>query len=431
MRRSRFLAGTAALTAAGTARATAEALPPARIELGDEVFLRRAWRELDGRTIGLIANQSGVTSRLESIVDASIRHGGIRVKAIYSPEHGFRGDRNAGASVGSYVDAETHLPVFSLYGASRHPSAAMLEGVDVLAFDIQDVGSRAYTYVSTMAYAMQSAKQYDKEFWVFDRPNPIGGTIEGPVLETAFESFIGLYPIPMRHGMTVGELATLFNDHFGIGARLRVIKMNGWQRSTIWPDTGLQWVQTSPNIPEWLTTFAYVGTGLLDSAGINNGSGFTKPFLLAGAPGIEGTKLAAHLNSRNLPGVWFRPAAWAPMVGFWKDKELTGVELDDFRSASLRRGAQRRRDSRGGARPFSSRDRHRERFANGSRLGHRLDPPEPIGEQDSRRNSRPMVRRRRALRLAAAAVSPILGPYGPIDHHNRKRRRIRAVRAIG
>ncbi len=327
MQRSRFLAGTAALAVAGTAAVAAEPLPPARIELGDEVFLRRAWRDLNGRTIGLIANQSGVTSRLESIVDASLRHGGIRVKAIYAPEHGFRGDRNAGASVASYVDPQTHLPVYSLYGASRHAGASMLEGVDVLAFDIQDVGSRAYTYVSTMAYAMQSAKTYGKEFWVLDRPNPIGGTIEGPVLEPAFESFIGLYPIPMRHGMTTGELAMLFNEHFAIGAKLRVIRMNGWQRSMIWPDTGLQWVQTSPNIPDWKTTFAYVGTGLLDSAGINNGSGFTKPFLLAGASGIDGTALAARLNSRNLPGVWFRPAAWSPLVGFWKSRELTGVEL--------------------------------------------------------------------------------------------------------
>ncbi|MFY9719699.1 MAG: DUF1343 domain-containing protein [Candidatus Cybelea sp.] len=330
MQRRRFLAATAAVAAASAARSIAEPLPPARIELGDEVFLRRAWRELDGRTIGLIANQSGVTSRLESIVDASIRHGNIRVKAIYAPEHGFRGDRNAGASVASYVDPQTHLPVYSLYGASRHPSEEMLAGVDVLAFDIQDVGSRAYTYISTMAYAMQGAKSYDKEFWVFDRPNPIGGAIEGPVLEPAYESFIGLYPIPMRHGMTVGELAMLFNDHFGIGAKLRVIKMTGWQPSMIWPDTGLQWVQTSPNIPDWLTTFAYVGTGLLDSAGINNGSGFTKPFLLAGAPGVDATALAARLNARNLPGVWFRPAVWSPMVGFWKNRELTGVELMIF-----------------------------------------------------------------------------------------------------
>jgi uncharacterized protein YbbC (DUF1343 family) len=279
----------------------------------------------------VIANQSGVTSQLESIVDAIRRHGEIRIKAIYAPEHGFRGDRGAGASIASYVDSQTHLPVYSLYGASRHPSAAMLAGVDVLLFDIQDVGSRAYTYISTMAYAMQSARAYDKEFWVLDRPNPIGGTIvEGPVLEPVYESFIGLYPIPMRHGMTVGELATLFNEHFGIGAKLRVVRMLGWRRSMIWPDTGLEWVQTSPNIPDWRTTVVYVGTGLLDSAGINNGSGFTKPFFLAGTVGIDGSKLAARLNSRDLPGVWFRPAAWSPLTGFWEGHELTGVELMVF-----------------------------------------------------------------------------------------------------
>ncbi|MBV9333656.1 MAG: DUF1343 domain-containing protein [Candidatus Eremiobacteraeota bacterium] len=316
---------------AATARLRAEPVPSARIELGNEVFLRSAWRDLNGRSVGIITNQSGVTSRMESVVDAIRSHGEVAIKAIYAPEHGFRGDRGAGASVASYVDPTTHLPVFSLYGASRHPSAAMLEGVDVLLFDIQDVGSRAYTYISTMAYAMQSAKQYDREFWVLDRPNPTGGAIvEGPVLEPAYESFIGLYPIAMRHGMTIGELATLFNDRFGIGCKLRVVRMEGWQRSMIWPDTGLQWVPTSPNIPTWQTTIVYPGTGLIDSAGINNGSGFTLPFFLAGTQGLDGTKLATRLNSRNLPGVWFRPAAWSPLTGFWQGHELTGVQLVVF-----------------------------------------------------------------------------------------------------
>lgn len=316
---------------ATTARLRAEPIPPARLELGDEVFLRAAWRDLGGRTVGVITNQSGVTSRLQSIVDAIRGHGEIAIKAIYAPEHGFRGDRNAGASVASYVDPATHLPVYSLYGASRHPSTAMLEGIDVLLFDIQDVGSRAYTYISTMAYAMQGAKEYGREFWVLDRPNPTGGAIvEGPVLEPAYESFIGLYPIAMRHGMTIGELATLFNERFGIGAKLRVVRMEGWRRSMIWPDTGLQWVPTSPNIPTWETTIVYPGTGLLDSAGINNGSGFTLPFFLAGTAGLDGTKLAARLNARELPGVWFRPAAWSPLTGFWQGHELTGVQLIVF-----------------------------------------------------------------------------------------------------
>ena len=279
----------------------------------------------------MISNQSGVTSELVSIVDAIRRHGEIRLNAVFAPEHGFRGDRNAGASVGSYVDQQTHLPVYSLYGSSRHPTAAMLADVEVLLFDIQDVGARAYTFVSTMAYAMQGAAEFDKEFWVLDRPNPIGGAIvEGPVLEPAYESFVGLYPIPVRHGMTVGELATLFNERFGIGAKLRVVRMNGWRRSMIWPDTGLQWIPTSPNIPTWETTIVYVGTGLLDNVGINNGSGYTMPFFLAGAVGIDGGRLAARLNERGLPGVWFVPAAWQPLTGFWHGRELTGVELVVF-----------------------------------------------------------------------------------------------------
>jgi uncharacterized protein YbbC (DUF1343 family) len=335
MERRSFLAGTAAFGIATAVTIAAE--PPAqpRIELGDDMFMLRDWRRLQGRSVGVIANQSGVTSDGVSIVDAILRQGKIRIKAIYAPEHGFRGDHPAGAAVASYVDPRTNLPVYSLYGASRHPSAAMLEGVDVLLFDIQDVGSRAYTYISTMAYAMQSARTFDKEFWVLDRPNPTGGaTVEGPVLEPAYESFIGLYPLAMRHGMTVGELATLFNDHFGIGCHLHVIRMNDWRRWMIWSDTGLQWVQTSPNIPSWQTTIVYPGSGLLDTVGINNGTGVTtpffKPFFVAGMVGIDGAQLAAHLNKRKLPGVSFKPTAWSPLTGFWEGKELTGVELVVF-----------------------------------------------------------------------------------------------------
>ncbi|MBV8488974.1 MAG: DUF1343 domain-containing protein [Candidatus Eremiobacteraeota bacterium] len=331
MKRRTFLSAAAALSASCAVPALAQPLPAAKIELGDDVFLREAWRALEGRSVGIVANQSGVTSRLQPFVDAVRSQGGVRVKALFAPEHGLRGDRTAGASVASYTDAATGLPVYSLYGATRHPDAAMLEGIDVLLFDIQDVGSRAYTFVSTMAYAMQSAAKYRKEFWVLDRPNPVGGEIvEGPVLEPREESFIGLYPIAMRHGMTIGELAGMFNEHFGIGAKLHVVTMRGWQRSMIWPATGLQWVQTSPNIPEWQTTFVYLCTGLIDNAGVNNGTGFTKPFFLAGALGLDGVRLAAALNVRDLPGVYFRAAAWSPIAGFWKDRELSGVELVVF-----------------------------------------------------------------------------------------------------
>ncbi len=330
MQRRAFLASTAAAFALPTALRAAS-LPRANVTLGNEIFLESTWRELNGRRVGVITNQTGVTSRLQTLVDAIRRNPAIPLNAIYAPEHGFRGDRTAGAYVASYVDSETRLPVYSLYGPTRHPSAEMLHDVDVLLFDIQDVGSRAYTFISTMAYAMQSAAQYDKEIWVLDRPNPVGGEIvEGPVLEPDEESFIGLYPIAMRHGMTVGELAHLFNEHFGIGAKLRVIAMRDYKRSMIWPDTGLQWVQSSPNIPTWQTTFPYLCTGLIDSAGINGGVGTTKPFFYAGGDGLDGVALADRLNARDLGGVWFRPASWSPIAGFWKDKELSGVELMIF-----------------------------------------------------------------------------------------------------
>ena len=309
----------------------AAALPRARVVLGDEVFLQSAWHDLHGRCIGIITNQTGVTSRLVNIVDAVKANRHICLKAVYSPEHGLRGDQPAGAYVSSYVDKRTGLPVYSLYGPQKHPTAKMLAGVDVLLFDIQDVGARPYTFVSTMAYAMEAARKYGKEIWVLDRPNPIGGKmVEGPVLDPRFKSFIGLYPIAMRHGMTVGELAEMFNTEFGIHANLRVIKMIGWHRDMLWPDTGLQWVQSSPEIPEWSTAIVYPCTGLIDSFALNGGIGTTKPFKYAGEVGLDAYRLAALLNERNIPGVYFRPAYWSPFFGPLKAKQIGGVELDVF-----------------------------------------------------------------------------------------------------
>jgi uncharacterized protein YbbC (DUF1343 family) len=330
-RANRFFAAALLCVAALFVPCAAGTLPPAHVVLGDEVFLESTWQDLHGRCVGVITNQTGVTSHLVNIVDAIRKNPHICIKAIYSPEHGLRGDRPAGAYVSSYTDGRTGLPVYSLYGPQRHPNAQMLQGVDVLLFDIQDVGSRTYTYISTMAYAMEAAKQFGKEIWILDRPNPIGGTlVEGPILDPRFKSFIGLYPIAMRHGMTVGELAQMFNTHFGIGANLRVVRMTGWHRRMLWPETGLQWVQTSPNIPEWSTAMVYPCTGLIDNVGLNGGIGTTKPFKYAGAPDLDGYHLAEVLNAENIPGVYFRPAYWAPLFGESKGVEYGGVELDVF-----------------------------------------------------------------------------------------------------
>jgi len=201
MQRRAFLAGTTAVAIASPALAAQPHVLP-----GDDVFVAETWRELAGRTIGIVTNQSGVLSDGTSLVDAVRSNPKIRVKALFAPEHGLRGDRDAGTYVPSYTDPRSGLPVYSLYGETRHPSARMLEGIDVLVFDIQDVGARPYTYMSTLAYVMESAKQYGKEIWVLDRPNPIGGArFEGPVLDPAYKSFIGLYPIPERHGCTIGD----------------------------------------------------------------------------------------------------------------------------------------------------------------------------------------------------------------------------------
>ncbi len=318
------------LTVLGTYRGVAAgAAATPTVVLGDDTFLASGWKALNGRCIGIVTNASGVTSSGENFVDAVRRNPHICVRALFAPEHGLRGDRPAGAYVASYTDERSGLPVYSLYGATRHPSATMLDGVDVLVFDIQDVGARPYTYVSTMAYVMQTAAETGKDIWVLDRPNPIGGTlVEGPVLDPKFASFVGLYPIPERHGMTVGELAGLFNNHFHIGAKLKVIRMTGWQRDTIWSETGLPWTPTSPNIPYAKTTLVYLATGLIDESGINNGVGSDKPFERAGVYGMDGAAYATALNARHIPGVHFTPTAWTPRAGFWKGKTLSGVEID-------------------------------------------------------------------------------------------------------
>jgi uncharacterized protein YbbC (DUF1343 family) len=227
----------------------------------------------------------------------------LRVVALFVPEHGFSGDLPAGAFV---PHSHGEVPIYSLYGAERRPTGGMLAGLDALVFDLQDVGTRAYTYISTMALAMRAAREYDKLFVVLDRPNPLGGErMDGPVLDPAFTSFIGIYPIPSVHGMTIGELALLFNREFGINARLIVIPMAGWERRMQWEDTGLPWFRPSPNIPSPVAAQLHAATGMLEGVNLAVGAGTVVPFETVSAPWIVGGALAARLNGRNLPGVRF------------------------------------------------------------------------------------------------------------------------------
>lgn len=279
-----------------------------------------------GKRVGLITNQTGVNASMESSIDVLRRK--VNLVALFSPEHGIRGAAGAGDKVASGFDEASGLPVRSLYGSTRRPTPDMLADIDVLCFDIQDVGARFYTYISTMAYAMESCRDQGKIFVVFDRPNPIGGqAVEGPVLKAGRESFIGLYPIPVRHGMTVGELARLFNEEYGIGASLGVVPMTGWQRYMYWEDTGLPWIMTSPNIPTADTAIVYPGTGLFGATNISEGIGTTLPFELIGAGWLEPVKLAEHLNTLALPGVHFRPTSFTPRFGKHSGVNQGGVQL--------------------------------------------------------------------------------------------------------
>ncbi|MBH0170991.1 exo-beta-N-acetylmuramidase NamZ family protein [Fictibacillus sp. 18YEL24] len=299
-----------------------------RFKTGLEQLLNHDMRVLKGKKVGLITNPTGVDRNLNSIVDVLYNHPDIELKALYGPEHGVRGSAQAGEYVEFYNDPKTGLPVYSLYGATKKPTPEMLEGIDVLVFDIQDVGTRFYTYIYTMAYAMEAAEENNIPFVVLDRPNPLGGKeVEGPVLDPAYSSFVGLYPIPLKHGMTVGELAKLFNKEFDIDADLKVVEMKGWKRSWSYEDSGLEWVLPSPNMPTKDTALVYPGSALIEGTNVSEGRGTTKPFELIGAPFINGDQLAEKLNKEALPGVTFRAASFIPASSKHAGKLSHGVEI--------------------------------------------------------------------------------------------------------
>ncbi|OZU88836.1 hypothetical protein CIL03_11165 [Virgibacillus indicus] len=297
-------------------------------QLGVEVLLDENKELIEGKRVGLITNPTGVDQELNSIVDLLHNDPDVELTALYGPEHGVRGDAQAGEYVEYYIDETTGLPVYSLYGQTRKPTPEMLENVDVLLFDIQDVGTRFYTYIYTMAYAMEAAQENGKEFIVLDRPNPLGGQkVQGPVLDPDYASFVGNYPIPLRHGMTVGELARLFNEEFGIGADLTVVEMNGWKRNMYYDDTPLEFVMPSPNMPTLDTALVYPGAALIEGTNVSEGRGTTKPFELIAAPFVDSTEFAQALKDLGLPGVKFRAASFTPSFSKHAGTLSHGVQI--------------------------------------------------------------------------------------------------------
>jgi uncharacterized protein YbbC (DUF1343 family) len=281
--------------------------PSAAVRPGIEVFLAELPPVLRGKRVGLIANQSAIDRAGIPNIDLIARHRDLKLVALLAPEHGIRGTIEAGEKIGDETDIKTGVPIYSLYKAEdRGPTPEMLKDVDVLVYDLQEVGGRTWTYVSTMALSMQAAARKKIPFVVLDRPNPIGGEIvEGALLDPRFKSFVGMYPIPARHGMTVGELATLFNQQHGIGAELTVIRAANWRRSQWMDETGLPWVNPSPNLRSLAALTSYPGSVYFEGTNLSEGRGTDRPFEQIGASWLNAPEVARVMNAKGLPGIRF------------------------------------------------------------------------------------------------------------------------------
>ncbi len=312
---------------------------PVQVQVGLEVLFEKYVEELQGKTIGIVINHTAVARDSTHLVDRLLAYDDITLKAIFGPEHGYRGDAADGQQIQDGVDPVSGAKVYSLYGSNRKPSDEMMEGLDVLIYDIQDVGVRFYTYISTMGYAMQAAAEHGIPFWVLDRPDPITGTrVSGPPLVEGYESFVGLYPIPVRYGMTPGELAKMivgqswmaFPDDF----TPQVVQMNGWQRECWHDETTAPWMAPSPNMPDLKTATVYPGLCFVEGTNISEGRGTETPFLRIGAPYIGERELARALNNAGIPGVVFEPVKFTPrdipgksVNSKYRGEECGGVDI--------------------------------------------------------------------------------------------------------
>jgi len=303
----------------------------AQVKTGIEVLAERDFDLLQGKRVGLITNPTGVDGQLRSTID--ILHEHVNLTALFGPEHGVRGEFSAGDLVGDQVDPQTGIPVYSLYGKNRKPGKEALEKVDVLVYDIQDIGARSYTYISTMGLVMEAAAESDKEVVILDRPNPLGGIrVEGPLAEEGFFSFVSQYPIPYVYGLTSGELALMLNGEGmlegGLRCKLQVLSMDGWHREMTFDQTGLQWVPTSPHIPDYSNAFFYPATGIIGELDPNMiGIGYTLPFQVLVTENIDAAKLAKAMNALEIYGVQFRPIYFKPYYMPLKGKALQGVQI--------------------------------------------------------------------------------------------------------
>lgn len=309
---------------------------------GLDALERDNFTALEGKRVGLITNATGVSRNLVSNIDLLHRAENVNLVALFGPEHGVRGDISAGDYVETYVDEKTGITVYSVYGATRKPTQEMLDGIDVLIYDIQDVGSRSYTFISTMGLAMEAAAEKGIEFWVLDRPNPLGGKIEGNITEPEFISFVSQFEIPYVYGMTSGELARMLNGEGmltdGLEVELTVIPMENWNRSMTFQDTGLPWVPTSPHIPHRHTAVYYTATGIVgELQTLSEGVGYTMPFEIMGAPWVDSHAMTDRMNALGLDGVTFRPITWRPYYGRNQGEVLHGVQfyIDDVSNISI------------------------------------------------------------------------------------------------
>jgi uncharacterized protein YbbC (DUF1343 family) len=299
------------------------------VTTGIENLLRDRPSFVAGSRVGVVVHPASVLSDLRHTADVLAEQDWLKMVSLFGPQHGARGEKQDNMVESEfYCDPDTGLPVHSLYGSARRPTEEMLAGIDVLIYDLQDVGTRVYTFINTMAYCMQACAQYGKKMLVLDRPNPINGRqVEGNRLLKEYNSFVGLYPIPMRHGMTAGELALFYNSEFDVGCDLAVVPMEGWKRAMWYDQTGLPWVQPSPNIPTLSSATVYPGMVLVEGTMMSEGRGTTRPFEFIGAPYIKARPYAEYLNSLGLAGVRFRPAYFEPTFQKWAGVICGGVQL--------------------------------------------------------------------------------------------------------